>query len=122
MMSTNSVAMSMQNRPFQRFSNHLTRLPQASWPRPSQLCSPCFDAPEVARVRSETLAALDRERDHPEALLGEHLARAIYPSHRYGLDADGAPESVARFDRAAALAWQRRPLTPSNAILVAAGN
>lgn len=83
---------------------------------------PRFAPGEVARARAETLAALERERDQPGALLQRQFARTLYDGHRYGLSVAGAPESVARLDAAALRAAHARLFVASNAIVYVVGD
>ncbi|HVP31320.1 MAG TPA: pitrilysin family protein [Myxococcota bacterium] len=83
---------------------------------------PRFEPGEAARVRSEQQAGLEQAKDEPETLLSRAFARTLYPGQRYGLPSDGTPESVARFDAAAARAFHATYFVPSNAILYAVGD
>jgi zinc protease len=82
---------------------------------------PRFDGDEAARVRSEQLAALRQAADDPSTLLGWSFAKALYPTHRYGLPDAGSPETVAGFGARTARDFHRRVFVPSAAIVFASG-
>jgi zinc protease len=83
---------------------------------------PRFDPGEAEKVRSELLAALEKERDDPAALASQAFAETLYPDHRYGLNRAGVPEVVARLTPADAGAFHARVFTPGNALLFVAGD
>lgn len=83
---------------------------------------PRFDAEEAQRARGEVLAALERARDDPSTLTSWYTARAVYGEHRFGLPLAGTPETVARFDAAAARALHARIAVPNDAIFYASGD
>ena len=74
---------------------------------------PRFDSREALRARSERMAPLESAKDDPATLVSWHAARALYPGHRYGLPAEGTPESVARFDAAQARDLHARSSCPT---------
>jgi zinc protease len=82
---------------------------------------PRFAADEAAKVRRELLAGLEGQKDNPGTLARIAFARALYDGHRFGLPAEGAPESAQRFDAAAARAFHARMFSAGNAILFATG-
>jgi zinc protease len=83
---------------------------------------PRFAPAEAQRARAEQLGALEGQKDDPATLARRQLARALYDGHRFGLPVEGAPESVARLDAAAARAFHARVFVPSNAIVYAVGD
>lgn len=83
---------------------------------------PRFEATEAMQARAERLAALERLRDDPDALLSKHLARALYGGHRYGIPLEGDIETVSRFDARAARGFHERVFVPGNAIVYAVGD
>ncbi len=83
---------------------------------------PRFEPAEAERARSERLAALERSKDDPATLASWYLARALYDGHRYGLPRGGTPETVAKFDAAAARAYHARALIPNEAIFSVSGD
>jgi len=83
---------------------------------------PRFDADEAERVHAEHLASLEQAKDDPDTLVRWSLARALYPGHRYGLPAEGAPETVSSLGPGDARAFHQSIFTPSNAIFRASGD
>lgn len=83
---------------------------------------PRFDPAEADKVRRELLAVLEGQKDSPAALGRNALARALYDGHRFGLPAEGAPESVERLRAPAARAFHARTFTAGDAILFAVGD
>lgn len=59
------------------------------------LTAPRFDAPAVARVRSQLLAALARDAREPHAISNRLWWQTEFPSHPYGRSERGTPESLA---------------------------
>jgi zinc protease len=84
--------------------------------------APRFDRGEALRARGELLAALERARQEPGTLTSWHIARAVYGDHRFGLPLSGMPETVKRFDAAAARAFHAKVALPNDAIFFAAGD
>ena len=83
---------------------------------------PRLEAGEAAKVRAETLAALERAKDQPRTLASWHLARAVYGAHRFGLPLSGTPETVTSLDAEQARAFHTSLFRPGNAILYASGD
>jgi zinc protease len=83
---------------------------------------PRFDPGEAERVRAETLAALEKEKDDPASLRSTAFAAALYPGHRFGIPTRGAPETVAGLGAGGARAFHARVFVPSNAIFYATGD
>jgi zinc protease len=77
---------------------------------------------EARKARGERLAALEQAKDDPETLAGWQTARTLYDGHRYGSPLGGVPESVERFDAAAARAFHQRVFLPNDAIFFLAGD
>ena len=77
---------------------------------------------EAEKLRSQTLAALERAKDQPATLASWNFAKALYGEHRFGLPLSGTPESVATLDAEKARAFHARVFVPANAILYAAGD
>jgi len=87
------------------------------------LREPSFPQPEWDRIRGQTTAALQAERDSAEARGHRALMRALYPEgHPYRHPIDGVEAIVAGLTREEAAEFHRRSLTPSNAALVVAGD
>ncbi len=83
---------------------------------------PRFDEDEAERVRAEQLATLEKAREDPGTVASWNFARLLYGGHRYGLPAQGTPETVARLGVADAKSFHARLFVPGNAIFVASGD
>ena len=83
---------------------------------------PRFESGEVARARSELLAALEGAKDEPRSVAGRAFAALLYPGHRYGLPLEGAPETLAELGPEDVRAFHARVFTPGNAIFSAWGD
>jgi zinc protease len=83
---------------------------------------PRFDPEEAKRAQGELLQALEQAREDPSSQLSWNMARAVYSGHRYGLPISGTPQTVARFDAAAARALHAKIALPNDAIFFAAGD
>jgi zinc protease len=81
-------------------------------------------APDI--VATERDVVLNERRDrverHPGAILGEGLLRVLYLNHPYGRPLIGWNHEIRGLDREVALAFYERYYTPTNAILVVAGD
>ena len=64
----------------------------------------------------------DRVEKNPDALLNESLLRILYLNHPYGRPIIGWNHEIQDLDRQTALDFYRRYYTPSNAVLVVAGD
>ncbi len=83
---------------------------------------PRLDPGEVERVRAQQLAVLERSLDSPGQLAAWHLARVLYPGHRYGLPLEGTPATVAVLDGDAARSFHRRLAVGRDAVFFAVGD
>lgn len=83
---------------------------------------PRLESSEADKVRAEQLAALAQAEDDPGTLVAWETLRVLYPGHRFGLPADGRPESVARFDAAAARRYYELVFRPVEAVFFASGD
>jgi predicted Zn-dependent peptidase len=87
------------------------------------LRNPTFPEPEWERVRGQTLAALQAERDSAEARTYRGLLRAIYgPDHPYRLPIDGAEATVSPLTRDDLKQFHGRYDGPSHGAWVVAGD
>jgi zinc protease len=77
-------------------------------------------------VATERNVVLNERRDrverNPDAVLNEALLRILYLNHPYGRPIIGWNHEIEELDRNTALGFYRRYYTPSNAILVVAGD
>jgi zinc protease len=83
---------------------------------------PRFDAGEVARARAEQLAEFQAEKDEPHALAGKQLARVLYGTHRYGVESDGEPATVAKLEARDLRAFHAQLFTPAQSIAYVVGD
>lgn len=83
---------------------------------------PRFAPEEAQRLRSQRLAALERAKDDPQTLVSWNFAKALFAGHPYGLPEAGTPETVARFDAAAARAAHARFFVPEGAVFYVSGD
>ncbi len=74
---------------------------------------------ELAVVQEERRSRIDNE---PTSLLAEQIDAALYTAHPYGRPVIGWMSEVTRLTRDDAIAFYRKYYTPSNAILVVAGD
>jgi zinc protease len=63
-----------------------------------------------------------RVANSPDARLGEQVTAALYLNHPYGRPVIGWRHEIEKLDREDALAFYRRFYTPSNAVVVVAGD
>jgi zinc protease len=86
------------------------------------MLEPAFDAAELERERSETLAALARREDRLAQLALLQFTDAHYPSHPYRLPMGGTRESVERFDVEMLRRHHARLLNADNLVIAVAGD
>ncbi len=60
------------------------------------LCHPTFPEEEVEKLREDALAALRLRRDNPAALAIRRFEEGLFPTHPFGRDVLGRPETLAR--------------------------
>jgi zinc protease len=60
------------------------------------LGAPRFDAPELERIRAQTLSGLERETQNPNAIARRRWWEAAFPNHPYGRNSGGTIETVAK--------------------------
>ncbi|MGH0037676.1 MAG: M16 family metallopeptidase [Myxococcota bacterium] len=83
---------------------------------------PRFEESEAIKARGERMASLAQAQDEPATLVGWQALRVLYPGHRFGLPLDGTPETVSRFDAAAARRYHEKIFRPVEAVFFAAGD
>lgn len=84
--------------------------------------SPAFDAKELERQRSQSLAALDRTQDNPQAYADLLFDRETFGSHPYGVPVIGNKEGLKKIKREDVLNYYEHHYRPSNAIFAVVGN
>lgn len=77
------------------------------------LLDPVFPEAEIPAVRSETLAAIERERDQLSSLTFANLRKTLYGAHPYGFRLHGRAETVRGFSSGALSDLYRRHMDPS---------
>jgi zinc protease len=75
--------------------------------------------PELAVVQEERRSRVDND---PSSLLVEQMDAALFTAHPYGKPVIGWMSEVMKLDRAEAMAFYRAHYTPSNAIVIIAGD
>jgi zinc protease len=86
------------------------------------LAEPRFDEDEHARLLRETPQVLDEIRDDDSALATRWFDWLCCPGHPYGRTALGTDTSLAKIERAAALAVWKRAVVPDNLVIGLAGD
>lgn len=83
---------------------------------------PAFAPEEIETQRGLQLAALAEQRDAPMFVAQEALRGLLFPNHPYRFVPEGTPESVARLDRDALTAHQRKTVVAGNCALALFGD
>ncbi len=83
---------------------------------------PTFPADEADRVRKELVDELERDRDEPDVVANQALARSIFGDHRYATPSSGTPDSVRGLGRDDVEAFYRRGYTAADAAVVVCGD
>ena len=78
-------------------------------------------AGDVSTERDWLLSRLQRRRDNPSARTFDELYALLYGPHPYGRPPLGTPESLARLDHDAIVAWYRAFYRPKAMILAVSG-
>jgi zinc protease len=86
------------------------------------LADPGFSADEHARLLRETPQVLDEIRDDDSALATRWFDWLCCPGHAYGRTSLGTEASLARIERAAAIACWRREVVADNLVIGLAGD
>ena len=88
----------------------------------SVLTDPSFPAPELERLRAETLDALDARDDEPANVADDRTAELVFGTeHPYARQPAGTPESVSSLSRSDLIAFHRRHYRPAGSVLIVAG-
>ncbi len=82
---------------------------------------PRLSPDEVTIEREWLLARIQRRRDSPSSHAFDELYAALYGVHPYGRPILGTPESLARIDHAALVAWYRAFYRPERMVLAVSG-
>ena len=76
---------------------------------------------DVDGERQFLLSRVQRRRDNPASRAFDELYRVLYDGHPYALASIGTPESLARIDHAALVAWYREAYRPERMVLAVSG-
>ncbi|SDH68448.1 M16 family metallopeptidase [Roseospirillum parvum] len=85
------------------------------------LSQPRFDADPVARVKSQILAALERDAEDPQTLAMRRLMAELFKGHPYARPTAGTPETVADLNRDDLLAAARATLVRDRLLVTVVG-
>lgn len=83
---------------------------------------PTFPPDEAERVREELVDELERDRDEPDVVADQALARSVFGDHRYAIPSSGTPESVRGLGREDVEAFYRSRYTADDAGFVVCGD
>ena len=81
-----------------------------------------FPDAEVARLRQQRLANLQRRAAQPSSLAADALAGALYPGTAYGQPAMGTRDAVKALGRSELVDFYRQQFTPRGSVLILAGD
>lgn len=84
--------------------------------------TPTFEAKELERQRSQSLAAIDRTQDNPQAYADLLFDKEIFGAHPYGVSVIGTKEGLKKIKREDILNYYEHHYRPSNAMLAVVGN
>jgi len=87
-----------------------------------QVRSPAFKAPELERLREQTLDDLKQAYARPESLATLTATRMVFGAGAYGQPVSGTPASLPTIGTADVKEWHARYARPDNAVLVLAGD
>jgi len=82
---------------------------------------PTLAASEVDGERDWLLGRIQKRRDNAPSRAFDEFFATLYGAHPYGLQVLGTPESLARVDHAALVAWYRRFYRPERMTLAVSG-
>lgn len=86
-----------------------------------QVLEPAFPKEEMAEIANQMQAYIQRRRDNPDLLAGEHIMNRLFTDeHPHGRVLTA--ETIAAIDRAALVAFHGKHYRPNNAILAVAGD
>ena len=86
------------------------------------LARPTFSDDDIARIKSDKLAALALRRDDPNQVASMVFQHAIFDAHPYGPPADGDIASVSAISADDIRAWWRNHYGPASTTIVIAGD
>jgi len=86
------------------------------------LAEPAFDAAELERERSETLAAIERREDRLGQRAFQLLAEQLFLEHPYRMPTLGSAEVIGVLDRDGVIAHHERLVRTPNLVVAVAGD
>jgi predicted Zn-dependent peptidase len=86
------------------------------------LLMPAFDENELKSEQRVIIEEMKMTEDSPEELLGDIFNREFFPGSALGRTITGTAESVLRFNRELTSEYHSLNFSPSNLVIVAAGN
>jgi zinc protease len=86
------------------------------------LAEPAFDAAELERERSETLAAIERREDRLGQRAFQLLAEQLFLEHPYRMPTLGSAEVIGALDRDGVIAHHERLVRTPNLVVAVAGD
>jgi zinc protease len=86
------------------------------------LTNPRFDSQPVERIRSQLLAAIRQDTEHPGAIAGKTLFKTLFPNHPYGRPTDGLKDDVAAITQADLKAFTAERLAKNNLVIGVVGD
>lgn len=82
---------------------------------------PAFPDAEIARVKKQTLASIERSLDNPRAVADLATLKALFGDHPYGRSVGGPMKEVAKLSKKNVIQHYLRYYRPNNSILVVVG-
>jgi zinc protease len=86
------------------------------------LLNPVFPEKVIEREKEAQLAAIKAEEEEMTAVARNLMRANLFPNHPYGLRNSGTPETVARLNQKALLAFYEKYLTGRNGVIAVFGN
>ncbi len=86
------------------------------------LSAPAFPQSGFARVRQQTLVAIQAKQQSPAAIAGIELMSALYPDHPYGLPKEGTEETLMALSPVELKNFYHRYYVAKNGVLAIVGN
>lgn len=86
------------------------------------LARPDFPAGELARMKTQQLQALQRQKQVPGPQLSDVYNRALFGDHPYGIPSNGTEQSLPGIEPAQLAAFYRQYYTAGNAVIALVGD
>lgn len=88
----------------------------------SMLSQPTFPQADFERDRSNTLVAIEQQKQSPQAVASRAFYKAIYGDHPYGSPPIGTSASIKKLSRADLIAFHKRYYVARNAVVAIVGD